>query len=85
MDNYLEDLNIGDSFLIDEYVYIVSCDFKKEGSRLCLCVNTGNTRWYPGNTIVKKTQLFILDKDNNIIAIRESKKQDDSFKDKDIS
>lgn len=85
MENYLEMLENGDSFSLDNSIYIVSCDFKKDGSRLCLSIKTGNTRWYPGNTIVKKNQLYTLDKDNNIIAIKESKKQDESHKDKNFS
>lgn len=85
MENYLEALQNGDAFSLDNDFYIVSCDFKKDGSRLCLCVKTGNMRWYPSNTIVKNIQLYTLDKDNNILAIKESKKQDDAIKNQNFS
>jgi len=85
MENYLESLNNGDAFSLENNFFIVSCDFKKDGSRLCVCAKTGNTRWYASNTIVNSIQLYTLDKDNNIIALKESKKQDDNIKDKNIS
>lgn len=85
MESYLESLENGDAFKLDNNFYIVSCDFKKDGSRLCLCPKTGNMRWYPSNTIVDSAQLYILDKDNNIIALKEIKKQNDPTKNQNIS
>lgn len=83
MSNYIEELDNGDSFILDNDKFVVTCDYKSSGNRLCINLINGSSRWLQANTIVDKVQLFILDKDNNLIAIKETKK-DDPSKDKNI-
>jgi hypothetical protein len=76
MPNYIEELDNGESFILDNSKLIVTCDHKSNGNRLCIDLKTGSSRWLSGNTIIDKVQLFTLDKDNNLIAIKETIKDD---------
>lgn len=71
---YIEELSNGDCFDYKNMKYVLSSDHKKSGDRLCLCLIDGSSRWLKSDTIIEKTQLFFMDKDNNIVAIKESKK-----------
>jgi hypothetical protein len=84
MSSYIEELDNGDSFILDNDKFVITCDYKSTGNRLCINLINGSSRWLGSNTIVDKVQLFILDKDNNLIAIKETQK-DGSSKDKSIS
>lgn len=72
--HYLEELQTGDCFLKDNNFFILTNDFKKDGRRFCIELKTGNSRWIKSNEIVDNIDIFTIDKDNNIIAIRERKK-----------
>ena len=78
MSNYIEELDNGESFVLDNSNFIVSCDYKSNGNRLCIDLKNGSSRWLAGNTIIDKVQLFTLDKENNLIAIKETPKDDHS-------
>lgn len=75
MTKYIEELSNGDAFMINNSTYILSSDFKKNGDRLSISLTDGNSRWVKPNEMIEAVQLFIMDKDNNIIAIKESKKE----------
>lgn len=68
---YLEELAAGDCFECEIGSFIVTTDFKKHGQRLCIDLKTGSSRWLESNHLVEKSDIFRLDKDNNIIAIKE--------------
>lgn len=74
MSNYIEELTCGDSFSCNDNKYVLTCDHKKDGSKLAIDLMTGLSRWLKSDTIVEKIQLFIMDKDNCIVAIKETKK-----------
>ena len=74
MTQYIEELDNGDCFEFTGTKFIVSCDFKSNGSRLCVDLATGMPKWFKSNDIINKIQIFTMDKDNCIIAIKESKK-----------
>lgn len=74
MQSYLEELDNGDSFEYEDNKFVVTTDYKQDSSRLCICLKDGSSRWLASNCIVNKIQLFIMDKDNCIIAIKETKK-----------
>ena len=78
MSNYIEELDNGESFVLDNSKFVVTCDHKSNGDRLCIDLKNGSSRWLKGNTIIDKVQLFTLDKDNNLIAIKETPKDDHS-------
>lgn len=73
---YLEELEVGDCFEFESSNFITLLDYKKNGSRCCANLKTGSTRWLDGNSIVDINPIYLLDKDNNIVAIKETKKQD---------
>ena len=75
MTKYIEELSNGDAFILNNNTYILSSDFKKNGERLSMSLTDGNSRWVKPNEMIEAVQLFIMDKDNNIIAIKESKKE----------
>jgi hypothetical protein len=81
---YLEELDIGDSYSYNNNSFIITADYKKDGSRLCICLKNGLPQWVTSNTIVEPIDIFILDQQSNIIAIRERKKQDDIQQNKNI-
>jgi len=81
---YLEELSFGDCFEHQDLHYILSSDFKSNGKKMCLCLETGFSYWFSGDLMISVTDLFTMDKNNNIIAIKERKK-DDPIKDQSIS
>lgn len=67
---YIEELSYGDSFSYQDQLYILTSDFKKDGSKLCIKLDTGLPFWLNSNTIVDITPIYRLDTDNNIVAIK---------------
>jgi hypothetical protein len=70
---YLEELESGDTFTLDNQHYLLTCDFKKNGSRNCILLDNGQSRWLESNTIVNFNPIYLLDKDNNVIPIKPTK------------
>lgn len=68
--NYIEELNIGDTFILDNNYYIVTTDFNKKGSKLCVNLKNGSTKWMDPSYIIKKTPVYIIDNDNNIAPLK---------------
>lgn len=75
-EKYLEELSSGHSFTYKEINYVLSMDHKSNGHRMCVSLDDGGCRWLGGDCIVKPVQLFIMDNDNNFVAIKETKKND---------
>lgn len=75
MHKYIEELMHGDSFIIDNDYFVLTTDFKKNGSRLAVSLQDGNSRWFDSTTIVEPNQLYLMDKDNNIIPIKITEKE----------
>jgi hypothetical protein len=71
---YLEELSPGDCFDLDKNYYIITSDFKKDGKKLCINLKTGFSNWIKPDETVDNIDIFTLDKDSNIIAIRERNK-----------
>ena len=70
---YLEEINIGDCFTLNEAYFIVTSDFKKDGKRLCIDLKTGFGKWLESEESVKEIDIFTLDLNSNIVPIRERK------------
>lgn len=68
---YLEELDCGECFEFDNSYFILTHDFKKNGSRLCVKLDSGSLQWLYPDSMIKNTDIFRMDKDNNIIAIKE--------------
>lgn len=71
---YTEELSIGDCFILNNQFFISTNDFKKNGDRYCVNLSTGCGNWISPDAEVSCIDIFTLDKDNNIIAIKERKK-----------
>lgn len=74
---YIEELNNGECFVNNNVYYFVTSDFKKNGQRLCYNLVDGSPKWMEGTTIASVEPLYILDKDNNVIAVRPTLKTND--------
>ena len=72
---YLEELSIGDSFQLNNSIYILCTDYKRNGDRLAVKLSDGSSRWLSGSTMVDRTDIFTLDNNNNIVAIRTREKE----------
>lgn len=73
---YIEELACGDYFSLNNDFFIVTTDFKKNNTRLCISLNTGESRWIDNTIMVDILMIYRLDKDNNIIPFKETKKDD---------
>lgn len=71
---YLEELQIGDCFQLNSSHYIVTSDFKKDGKKFCVDLKTGYGKWINPGDMIEIIDIFTLDKDSNVIAIKERKK-----------
>lgn len=73
---YIEEMEAGDCFVSDNKFYLLTCDHKNNGNRLCFCLSTGLPQWFEPSTIVSENPIYSLDSDNNVVQIKESKKHD---------
>lgn len=73
---YIEELSVGDTFTLDNNVFILTSDFKNNGDRSCILLSNGNPRWLSSQTTVEVTPIYILDKDNTIIPLKPTTKND---------
>lgn len=76
MSKYLEELESGDCFSLLGSNYIVTCDSKFDGRRLCINLLDGQPRWFKSDSITEKMSIFYTDAEGNIIALKETKKDD---------
>jgi hypothetical protein len=72
---YIEELKFGDAFEYNNIVYVLTSDFNRNNSRLCLSLIDGFPQWLSGETIVFKINLYKLDESNNFVAIKEHKNE----------
>lgn len=76
---YIEELEPGDCFILENKCYLLTCDFKSNDSRLCFCLADGLPKWFNANTIVSLNPIYYLDLNNDIIPIKERKNHASSF------
>lgn len=72
---YIEELLPGSCFVKNKQVFIVTTDHKNNGQKLCINLKDGSSRWLGGDVIVDSADIFTLDKENNLIAIKEREKE----------
>lgn len=70
---YIEELDNGTAFEKNGVVYLLTSDFKKDHKR-AYSFKDGSSRWFRNDEIVDLALLYLLDKDNNFIALKETKK-----------
>lgn len=73
---FVEELECGDCFSVNNEFFIVTTDFKKNNDRLCVSLTNGASRWFSANTLIDHLMIYRLDKENNIIPFKETTKDD---------
>jgi hypothetical protein len=73
MEKFIEELNSGDFFELEDKRFIITSDFKKNGDRLCIEINNGNARWLKSSCHVDHIFLYAMDSNNNFTPIKEIK------------
>lgn len=71
---YIEELQIGDTFTFNNELFILTADFKANGDKNCISLNTGCSRWLSSQDITEVCPIYTLDKDNTIIPVKQTKK-----------
>lgn len=71
---YIEELEAGDAFIVNDQYFVLTMDFKKSGDKLAVCLSNGQAQWVKPNDMVNAIDLFTIDKNNLIIAIKERTK-----------
>lgn len=72
---YIEELHYGDFFIYNSIYFLLTTDFKKNNDRLVISLIDGSSHWLKPETIVEKINLYSLDKNNNIIPLKEHKNE----------
>lgn len=72
---YIEELECGDTFSHNDQVFVLTSDFKSNGSRLCYSLISGQPTWFQNNAMIEHDPVYTLDKDNNILPIKTTQKQ----------
>jgi len=75
---YIEELIASDCFTVLNKDFILTRDFKKNGDKLAISLLDGSGHWLASDTIVETVDIFKLDQENNIIAIKPRVKSDDT-------
>ena len=73
---YIEELECGDTFSFNDKIYLLTADFRSDGKRLSYSLENGFANWIGNTTIVDHTPIYVLDKDNNTIPVKITKKTD---------
>jgi len=69
---YIEELECGETFLYDSKYFVLSSDFKKNDTKMCVSLNNGFIFWLKSDLIIEQVPLYRMDENNNIIAIKKS-------------
>lgn len=69
MTKYLEELKPGNTFENNNNKYILTIDYKKDGSKLCINLIDGSSRWMKSNSMVTELPIYSLDTNNNFSPI----------------
>lgn len=67
---YVEELTSGDAFSFKDQLFLLTSDFRNNGDRKAIKLDDGLCRWFPANEMCEFVELFILDKNNNIIKVK---------------
>jgi hypothetical protein len=73
MDKFLEEIDNGDLFILNNKKFLLSSDFRKNGDKLCIEIGTGNSKWLKPNSHIELLDLYSIDKNNNFMPIKERK------------
>jgi hypothetical protein len=71
-DFYVEEIPCGRTFVFSDELFLITSDSKKDGSRLCISMQNGNSRWLKPNLVVKTISLYFINNDNNFLPVYEN-------------
>lgn len=71
-DFYIEEIPSGRTFIFSNELFLITSDSKKDGSKLCISMQNGNSRWLKPNLVVKTVSLYYINNDNNFLPIYEN-------------
>lgn len=74
---YIEELTPGETFDLEDSKFVLTVDFKKNGSRLAYSLNNGSPKWIEGDTIVYVEPVYTLDEDQNICPVFNYQKEEE--------
>ena len=69
IENFIEQLSAGSIFEFNSNIYILTHDFKKNASRLAVCISDGLSNWLPPETIVRTKDLYSINHDGHFVKI----------------
>ena len=67
---YIEELNAGDTFETESKFFLLTSDFKRNGSRLAFSLQDGSAKWFDSQAIVESLPVYRLDIENNTIPLK---------------
>jgi hypothetical protein len=76
---YLEELDNGSIFSLDNNRFILSSDFRiknKIKQKMCISLINGSTQWFDDNSMVEYIDLYYRDIDGNILPIKSIENND---------
>lgn len=76
---YIEELLPGNTFKNNDKVFLITCDYKANGSRLCYSLTDGTPQWIDSATIVEHCPVYTLDSSNNIVPVKETKNENSNI------
>lgn len=70
---YIEELSTGDCFIYDSKKFLLTSDFRKNGSKLAYSLNDGSCCWINSQSAVESLEIYFIDPDGNITPIKNIK------------
>lgn len=77
---YIEELTPGDCFVFKNDYWVLTIDFKNNDKRLCYNLKSGSPSWLNSDNMIDPIQIYTMDKDNTILPIKETKKENEIAK-----
>lgn len=78
---YIEELTHGEIFTVNNKIYLLTCDIKKDRKRLCYCLTDGLPNWFDPDNIIETIELYTLDENQNISPIKSNYNVPNKIKD----
>jgi hypothetical protein len=68
---YIEELDAGSIFDLNNNRYVLGADFKSNGNRMCINIKNGFVQWLASNEVVNQIELYYRDEEGNILPVKE--------------
>lgn len=64
-------LIFGSTFVFNKEIFLLTQDFNRKNQRYCINIKNGSSKWIDETAEVDLIQLYIIDKDNNFMPLKE--------------